>query len=145
VLHLLRTGKLGVEEIERALESESGLLGLSGESTHVDELERSTAPAAKLALAVFGHRVAAAVASMAAALGGLDALVFTAGIGEGSASVRADVCRRLGFLGVELDLAANDGAVPDADVSPPDAAVRVVVLHAREDVVAARAVRELLG
>jgi acetate kinase len=145
VLHLLRTGKLGVEEIERALESESGLLGLSGESTHVDELERSATPAAKLALAVFGHRLAAAVASMAAALGGIDALVFTAGIGEGSAAVRADICRRLGFLGVELDQAANEGAVPDVDVSPPGAAVRVVVLHAQEDVVAARAARALLS
>jgi acetate kinase len=144
VLHLLRTGKLGVEEIERVLESESGLLGLSG-SAHVDELARSAEPAAKLALAVFDHRVAAAVASMAAALGGMDALVFTAGIGEGSAPVRADVCRRLGFLGVELDQAANSGAVPDADISPPGAAVRVVVLHAREDVVAARAARALLG
>jgi acetate kinase len=145
VLHLLRTGKLGVEEIERALESDSGLLGLSGESERVDELERSATPAAKLALAVFGHRLAAAVASMAATLGGIDALVFTAGIGEGSAAVRAGVCRRLGFLGVELDRAANEGAVPDVDVSPPGAAVRVVVLHAREDVVAARATRALLG
>ncbi len=144
VLHLLRTGKLGVEEIERALETESGLLGLSG-STHVDELSRSAEPAAKLALAVFGHRVAAAIASMAAALGGIDALVFTAGIGEGSAAVRADVCGRLGFLGVELDQGANEGAVPDVDVSPPGAAVRVVVLHARQDVVAARAARALLG
>jgi len=144
VLHLLRTGKLGAEEIERALESESGLLGLSG-STHVDELAQSAETAAKLALAVFAHRVAAAVASMAAALGGIDALVFTAGIGEGSAPVRADVCGRLGFLGVELDRTANDEAVPDVDVSPPGATVRVVVLHAREDVVAARAARALLG
>jgi len=144
VLHLLRTGKLGAEEIERALESESGLLGLSG-STHVDELAQSAETAAKLALAVFAHRVAAAVASMAAALGGIDALVFTAGIGEGSAPVRADVCGRLGFLGVELDHAVNEGAVPDVDVSPPGATVRVVVLHAREDVVAARAARALLG
>ena len=82
---------------------------------------------------------------MAAALGGIDALVFTAGIGEGSAGVRADVCGRLGFLGVELDAAANDGAVPDVDVHAPGAAVRVVVLHAREDVVAARATRSLIS
>jgi acetate kinase len=143
VLHLLRTGKLGAEEIAHALESESGLLGLAGTSD-VADLARSTKPAAKLALAVFAHRVAAAVASMAAALGGLDALVFTAGIGEGAAGVRADVCGRLGFLGVELDQTANERAVPDADVSPPGAAVRVVVLHAREDVVAARAARSLL-
>ncbi|HEY8706019.1 MAG TPA: acetate/propionate family kinase [Gaiellaceae bacterium] len=141
VLHLLRTGKLGLAEIEHALESESGLLGLSGETERVEQLERSSSPAAQLALRVFTHRVAASVASMAASLDGIDALVFTAGIGEGSASVRRDVCRRLGFLGVELDVEANAAAVPDVDVNAQGAAVRIVVLHAREDVVAARAAR----
>jgi acetate kinase len=139
VLHLLRTGKLDAEEIEHALESESGLLGLSGETERVEELERSGTPAARLALGVFAHRVAGAVASMAAALDGLDALVFTAGIGEGSANIRSDVCRRLRFLGVELDAEANAVAVPDVDVNAPGADVRIAVLRAREDVVAARA------
>jgi acetate kinase len=141
VLHLLRTRKLALEEIEHALQSESGLLGLSGETEQVEQLERSSSPAAKLALRVFTHRVAASVASMAASLDGIDALVFTAGIGEGSASVRRDVCRRLGFLGVELDVDANATAVPDVDVHAQGAAVRIVVLRAREDVVAARAAR----
>jgi acetate kinase len=145
VLHLLRTRKLDLEEIERALESESGLLGLSGETARVEELERSSSPAAKLALGVFTHRVAAAVASMAASLDGIDALVFTAGVGEGSASVRRDVCRRLGFLGVELDVEANAAAAPDVDVDAPGSDVRVVVLRAREDVVAARAAADLLS
>jgi len=145
VLHLLRTGTLGLEEIERALESESGLLGLSGESARVEALEGSHSPGARLALGVFAYRVAAAVASMTAALGGIDALVFTAGIGEGSAGVRRDVCGRLGFLGVELDAEANAAAVPDADIDAPGAAVRVVVLHAREDVVAARVARLVLS
>jgi acetate kinase len=143
VLHLLRAGKLRVEEIEHALESESGLLGLSGESSRVDELERSGSPAATLALDVLVHRVAAAVAAMTAALDGLDALVFTAGIGEGAAGVRRDVCGRLGFLGIELDAAANERAVPDAEIGRGP--VRVVVVHAREDVVAARAARALLA
>jgi acetate kinase len=143
VLHLLRAGKLDVEAIEHALESESGLLGLSGESSRVDELERSGSPAAALALAVFTHRVAAAVAAMTAALGGLDALVFTAGVGEGAAGVRRDVCGRLGFLGIELDAAANENATPDAEIGRGP--VRVVVVHAREDVVAARAARALLA
>jgi acetate kinase len=143
VLHLLRAGKLDVEAIEHALESESGLLGLSGESSRVDELERSGSPAAALALTVFTHRVAAAVAAMTAALGGLDALVFTAGVGEGAAGVRRDVCGRLGFLGIELDAAANENATPDAEIGRGP--VRVVVVHAREDVVAARAARALLA
>jgi acetate kinase len=81
---------------------------------------------------------------MATALGGLDALVFTAGIGEGSAPIRARICRRLGFLGVELDERANSSAAPDADLAAPASPVRIWVLHAREDVIAARAARMLV-
>jgi acetate kinase len=145
VLHLLRTKKLALEELEHALESESGLLGLSGETARVEELERSDSAGAKLALDVFAHRVAAAIAAMAATLAGIDALVFTAGIGEGSASVRRNVCERLRFLGIQLDDEANAAAAPDVDVNVRGADVRVVVLHAREDVVAARVAQQLLG
>jgi len=145
VLHLLRAGKLGLEEVERALESESGLLGLSGITPRVEELERSSEPAAQLALRVFAHRIAGAAASMVAALDGIDALVFTAGIGEGSSFVRHNVCARIRFLGVELDVEANATAEPDADVAAAGSAVRIVVLRAREDVVAARAARRLLA
>jgi acetate kinase len=128
VLHLQRAALLTADEIESGLEHESGLLGLGG-SARVEELEGSEQPAARLALDVFAYRVATAIGAMAAALGGLDALVFTAGVGENSASVRDAVCGRLGFLGV----------------GPPEDRVRVEVVHAREDVVAARAVRELLA
>jgi acetate kinase len=144
VLHLLRTKKLDLDEIEHALETESGLLGLSGETDRVEELERSTSPEAELALRVFAHRVASSVAAMAAALDGIDALVFTAGIGEGSASIRRNVCARLRFLGIELDEDANGNVVPDADVNAQTGAVRVVVLHAREDLIAARAAEAFL-
>jgi acetate kinase len=129
LLHLLREG-VPLDELDEAIEHQSGLLGLSGISGRVEELERSSEPAAELALAVFAYRVAGAVAAMAVALGGLDALVFTAGIGEHSARVRRDVCARLGFLGVE-----PDGSGP----------VRVEVVEAREDVVAARAARSAIG
>jgi acetate kinase len=139
--YLLAHGVATREELGHALEYESGLLGLSGISSRVEELERSDDPAAALALAVFAYRVAAAVAAMAPALGGLDALVFTAGVGEGSARVRADVCGRLGFLGVELDLRANRETRPDVDVASAASDVRIWVVHAREDVVAARAAR----
>lgn len=145
VLHLLRHGRMSADEIEHALEHESGLLGLSETTARVEELERSSDPRAQLALAVFAHRVAAAVATMAASLNGLDAIAFTAGIGEGSAHVRADVCRRLSFLGVDLDTESNRKAVADVDVGTPSSRVRVVVLRAREDLVAARAARELLA
>ena len=143
LLYLLRHGAASADELEHALEHDSGLLGLGG-SSRVEELEASNEPAAQLALSVFCYRVAAAVASLTAALGGLDAVVFTAGIGEGSAFVRERVCGRLGFLGVELDPDANREARPDADVSRGGSAVRVWVVHAREDAIAARAARGLL-
>ena len=145
ILYLLRRGAGSPEEIEQALERESGLLGLSGLSAGVEDLERSPEPAAQLALDVYCYRIAGAIGAMAVALGGLDAIVFSGGVGEGSALVRARVCGRLGFLGVQLDGERNATLTPDADVAQRDSRVRVVVVHAREDVVAARAVRSLLG
>jgi acetate kinase len=145
ILHLIRKQKLQLAEVEWALGHESGLLGLSGITSRVDLLERSDAPDAHLALSVFVHRVAAAVGAMVTSLGGLDALVFTAGVGEGSAAIRERICGRLGFLGIELDEEANRNAEPDCDIAAAAARVRVVVLHAREDLVAARAARALLG
>jgi acetate kinase len=132
------------EELDRMLEHESGLLGLSGISGAVRELERSEADGARLALSVFAYRVALAVGAMTTAVRGLDALVFTAGIGEHSAVVRSAVCERLGHLGVALDADANETAILDATVSAPDSSVRVVVIRAREDLVAARTARQLL-
>ena len=143
-LYLLRHRLLGLDEVERRLEHDSGLVGLAG-TEDMRELESSEAPEARLALGVFCHRVAGAVAGTATALGGLDALVFTAGIGEGSASVRSDVCARLRFLGVDLDDDANAAVVPDADVATESSDVRVWVVHAREDVLAARGARSLLA
>ncbi len=130
LLYLLREGLLTVEELDHALEHESGLEALGG-------LEDP------LGLAVYTHRIAAAVAAMAASLDGLDALVFTAGVGENVPAVREEVCRRLAFLGVELDPAANEAAEPDADVGARGSRVRVVVVRAREELVVARAVRAL--
>ena len=85
-----------------------------------------------------------AVGTMTTALGGVDALVFTAGIGEHSAPVRSAVCERLRFLGLELDAEVNRAARPDATVSAPGSSVRVLVLEAREDLVAVRPARHLL-
>ena len=81
---------------------------------------------------------------MAASLGGLDALVFTAGVGEHSSGVRAAVCARLAFLGVELDSELNEHSASDDDIASPESAVRVLVIAAREDLVIARAVRVLV-
>jgi acetate kinase len=143
LLYLQRHEWAGPDELEQALEHESGLLALGG-SARVEQLESSSEPGAELALSVFCYRVAAAVAAMTSALGGLDALVFTAGVGEGSALVREQVCGRLGFLGVELDLAENGRADPGATISAVGSPVQVRVVRAREDIVAARAARDLV-
>jgi acetate kinase len=137
ILHLLKSGRVTFGELDHLLEHESGLLGLGGSS---DPRVLAGTPA----LEVYTYRIATAVGAMAVALGGIDALVFTAGVGEHSAEVRERVCARLAFLGVRLDPHANRDAQPDAEVAEAGSAVRVVVLHAREDVVAARAVRGLL-
>lgn len=147
VLYLLRERGLDVGAVDQALNFHSGLAALSGSSGDMREIEaaaRGGDARASLAVDVFVHRVAGSIAAMAAAAGGIDALVFTAGIGEGSAPVRERVAGRLRFLGVELDPSQNAEAVPDCDVAARDSPVRVLVIHAREELVAARAARALL-
>ena len=145
--YLLRERKLALEELEEALNLESGLRGLAGGSGDMVELlraaERGDADS-ELALEVFAHRLAGAVAAMAASVGGLDALVFTAGIGENSAPVRERIGRRLRFLGVELDPSRNLAAEPDCEIGAPGSTVRVLVIRAREELVAAEEARALL-
>jgi acetate kinase len=148
LLYLLSQRGLSVSELDHVLVHESGLKGLSGGSGSVQALvdaERDGDVRARLALAVYVRRIAGAVASMAASLGGIDAVVFTAGVGESSAPVRARVCARLAFLGIRLDAGANESAHTDTDVAAADSAVRVLVIRAREEIVIARAVRALVG
>ena len=135
LIHLLRERGVDVATLDHELNFESGMKALAGGSGDMRDVHG-------LALDVFAYRVAAAVGATAVALGGLDALVFTAGIGENSARVRRSVCGHLGFLGVELDDDANESARPDCVVSR--GAVTVHVIHAREEIVAARAARSLL-
>ena len=147
LLYLQRARGVSVDELDRALNEDSGLEGLSGLSGDIRELESAAAAGhadARMALAVYTYRIAGAVSAMAASLGGLDAVAFTAGVGEHSAGVRRAVCARLGFLGVELDDDLNQGDPVDADVSTATSAVRVLVVAAREELIVARAVRERL-
>jgi acetate kinase len=145
LLHLLRERGLDAEELDHALNSESGLRALGGRTgVRLEEAAAEGDPDAELALEVYAHRVAGAVAAMAVAAGRLDALVFTAGIGEGSAGVRTRICGRLGLLGVQLDPVRNETAEPDYDVAAAGSAVRVLVVRAREELVIARAARSLL-
>ena len=143
LLYLQRHAAATPAELEQALEHESGLLALGG-SARVEELEASAEPGARLALSVFCYRVAAAVGAMTTALGGLEALVFTAGVGEGSALVRSRVCERLAFLGIELDSQRECVRRARRGRLGLRVGVRVWVVRAREDVVAARAARSIV-
>jgi acetate kinase len=133
-------------ELATTLENRSGLLGLtgSGDMRAVLEAEAAGDPDAGLAVEVYLHRLRAGVAAMAAAMDGLDVLVFTGGVGERSAPIRARAADGLGFLGVEVDAEANEAAVPDAEIGAPDARVRSLVVEAREDLQIARDVRRVL-
>jgi acetate kinase len=147
LFYLLAPGRLGREALESGLKNDSGLKGLSetsGDMRDLEQAEDAGSEQATLALSVYVHRIAATVAAMATSLGGLDTIVFTAGVGENSARVRARICERLSFLGVEIDEKLNARAEPDIDVASKGSAVRVLVIRAREALVVARAVREVL-
>ena len=149
LLWVQRHGGLSVEAVESALEHESGLLGISGVSADMREVLTagdSGDARAELALGVYLHRLRAGIAAMAASMGGVDALVFTGGVGENSARVRADACGGLDFLGVAIDDSANcDPGDGDAELSAADAPTAVLLVHAREDLEIARQTRELLA
>jgi len=147
LLWLLERARLGTDEMGAALEHESGLLGLAGTADMREVLTRADAgdAEARLAFDVYVHRLRAGIAAMAAALDGVDALVFTGGVGERSAPVRAAAAAGLGFLGVALDDAANRAAGADAEIGAPGAPVRALVVEAREDLEIARGVRAALG
>lgn len=146
LLWLQRHRDIGPEEMERALDREAGLLGLAGTADMREIVARTARGEARAALAldVYFHRLGAAIAAMAAALGGLDALVFTGGVGENSAVVRARACAVASFLGVELDPVRNERGGADTLLSPPGAAVAVALVAAREDLELARQARALL-
>jgi acetate kinase len=146
LLWLLERESVSVGEMAEALEHEAGLLALAGTADMREVLARAdTDDRARLALDVYVHRLRAGIAAMVAALGGLDALVFTGGVGERAPAIRAATADGLGFLGVAIDPAANEAAGDaDADVSAPGAAARTLVLHAREDLEIAGQVREVL-
>jgi acetate kinase len=135
LLHLLRGGKSGAE-LDRILNKESGLKGISGATGDMRDIEAAAARGderARLAFEMFVHRVRSHIGSMLASLGGLDALIFTAGIGENSARVRAEACAAFEFLGLELDADKNARHPVDEDIATSESRVRVLVLRAQEN------------
>jgi acetate kinase len=143
VLHLIQQKGMAAEALVDLLYRRSGMLGLSGVSSDFRELLASEAPRARLALAVFYYRAASEIGSLAAALGGLDGIVFTAGIGENSAAVRDAICRACSWLGLELDQAAN--REHRTRISMPASRVGAYVIKTDENLMIARHARSLLG
>jgi acetate kinase len=146
LLWLLAHSGISEREMAGALEHESGLAALAGTARMEEVLAAAEAGEqdARLALEAYLHRLASGIAAMAAGMRGLDALVFTGGVGEHAPAVRAGAADRLGFLGIELDSGRNALASDDADITGSDAAVRTLVVRAREDLEIARQVRQLL-
>jgi acetate kinase len=148
LLYLQRRHGLGAEQLDHALNHESGLLGVSGVSSDYRSVEQAAAAGnerARLALAIFADRVRAAVGALAVTLGGVDVLVFTAGIGEHAAGLRAAVCAGLECLGLVLDAERNRQAKPDAEVAAEASAGRILVLATQEDLLIAREVAALVS
>ena len=141
LIHLQRQHGLTIAEIDHALHFSSGLLGVSGVSNDRAEIEAAAAQGnerARLACDMFADRVRCAIGSLATALGGLDALVFTAGIGEHASTWRAAACEGLEFMGLRLDRQRNATVSPDADIAAADSPARILVIHTREELMVAR-------
>ena len=139
--YLIRQGGITGQQLDELLNAKSGLLGISGISGDMRQIVagmKDGHPRAKLAFDIFVHRLQAGIGAMIAVLGGLDALVFTAGIGENSREVRAAGCANFGFLGLKLDAAKNAQSSADQDIALADSAVRVLIVRAQEDWAIAR-------
>jgi acetate kinase len=136
LIHLLQHKGYSVEQLDKELNKASGLLGVSGVSSDMRQILQAIPegnPRAKLALDIYVHRLRGAIGSMLATLGGVDALVFTAGVGEHAASIRAAACEIFGFLSLTLDPQKNAQSPADQDISTADSAVRVLVIQTQED------------
>jgi acetate kinase len=148
VLWLIRQANLGADEVADGLEHQSGLAGLSQTGGDIRDVIAAAAAGdadSALALEVWVHRLCREIGAMAAALGGTDVLVFTGGIGEHAAGLRARTTSRLGFLGVAVDADRNTAAHGDADITAVGASCATVVVTAAEDLEIARQVADLVG
>jgi acetate kinase len=143
MLYLMDVVGMDARALEKLIYQQSGLLGVSGISSDMRTLEASAEPAAKTAIDLFVYRIGRELGSLAGALGGLDAIVFTAGIGEHSRRVRGRVCSDAAWLGVALDEAANDKHGPRVSVAT--SRVSAWVIPTNEELMIARHTRRVLG
>jgi acetate kinase len=144
LIHLLRHSDQSIDRLDHLLNHNSGLLGISGISNDLRQITQAIEQnheRAQLAFDIFVHRLRSGIGAMLASLGGVDALVFTGGIGENSAAIRAAACEGFGFVDLALDLELNQATPIDSprerlrqrDIAQPDSKVRVLVIHTEED------------
>ncbi len=148
LIFLLRHRGYTAEQLDRILNQESGLLGVSGVSADMRQILQAMESGdarARLAYDIYAHRLVREIGAMLAVLGGVDALVFTGGVGENCAPLRETVCARLGFLGLKLDGAKNAEPKLDQDISAADSLVRVLAVRAEEEWEIARECHQLAG
>ncbi|HKQ37284.1 MAG TPA: acetate/propionate family kinase [Verrucomicrobiae bacterium] len=142
LFHTMRTRGFSVDDAEQALNKSSGLLGVSGVSSDYREVEKAAArghPRAKLALDIYTDSIVSVVGAYSALLEGLDVLVFTGGVGENNAPLRASVCQRLAWMDLEIDPRANETCADDPHITTHSSRVLVFVIRTREDLMIARA------
>jgi acetate kinase len=148
VLHVQDHHGLTPAQVETALNRESGLLGVSGISADMREILKAAKDGheqARLALGIYTHRVRQAIGALTVTMGGIDALVFTAGVGENAAEVRQTICAGLHCLGLNLDGNANTLSRPDADIATTHSQGRIYIIATREDVTMLREVLEVMS
>jgi acetate kinase len=143
ILYLMEQRRMHARDIEHLLYNQSGLLGVSGIASDMRTLLTSSDPRAKLAIDLYCYRIRREFGSLAAALEGLDAIVFTGGIGENSDAIRERVCRGVSWLGVQLDPAANSAGGPR--ISTPRARVSAWTIPTNEELMIARHTHYLLN
>jgi acetate kinase len=143
VLYLFQGLGLSVQEVETILYKKSGLLGISGISSDMRDLMPRSEPEAKLAVDYFVYRAVKEIGALAAVLGGVDGLVFTAGIGENSSEIRRRICESVSWLGLELDAQANAARGPR--ISKPQSRISAWVIPTNEELMIARHTGNLLG
>jgi acetate kinase len=147
LFHVQRRQNLSVDQLDQALNHESGLLGVSGVSSDYRKVKDAAEKGderALLALAIFADRIRATIGAYAVTMGGIDAVVFTAGIGEHAADLRVTVCEGLQVLGLRLDGARNSACLPDADVADADSPGRILVVRTQEELMIARETRRVV-
>jgi len=147
LVHVQRAHGMTAEELEKTLHNQSGLLGLSGVSSDFRKVEAAAAEGheqAKLALSVYAYRIREMIGALAVTLGGVDALIFTGGIGENATQLRAEVCQGLECLGIHLDQDKNNRCHPDTNIATQNSPASIQVIHTQEALMIAQETRRLV-